>query len=204
MAFLDFVRDYLGETAPERKNQEGKMNLDSLEQEIVSGSGISWAICKSAPWPRHITMPASQPLSFLQAGCPSCRPTNSVTKHWRHIWHIQHNYTKCWHHKFHDICSLDDSHTRRRANSAGFWVNTKHIFGTTNFQIILSMLSDAYICTQWKAVLVIILCCVVVKYFFVWGWPNSPLDLGNFGKQQFFYHWQISSFSCWGLWFSWL
>jgi len=26
-----------------------KTNLDLLEQEIVSGSGICWAICKSAP-----------------------------------------------------------------------------------------------------------------------------------------------------------
>jgi len=30
-------------------HQKGKTNLDLLEQEIVSGSGISWAICKSAP-----------------------------------------------------------------------------------------------------------------------------------------------------------
>ena len=29
--------------------QEGETNLDLLEQEILSGSGISWAICKSAP-----------------------------------------------------------------------------------------------------------------------------------------------------------
>jgi len=34
------------------KNQEGKTNLDLLEQEIVSGSGICWAICKSARHPR--------------------------------------------------------------------------------------------------------------------------------------------------------
>ena len=34
------------------KNQEGKTNLDILEQEIVSDSGICWAICKSAPHPR--------------------------------------------------------------------------------------------------------------------------------------------------------
>ena len=39
--------------------QIGKTNLDLLEQEIVSGSGISWAICKSAPHPGEITMPAS-------------------------------------------------------------------------------------------------------------------------------------------------
>jgi len=42
-----------------RKNQEGKTNLNLLEQEIVSGSGIGRAICNSAPWPRHITMPAT-------------------------------------------------------------------------------------------------------------------------------------------------
>jgi len=44
----------------------------------VSGSGISWAICKSAPRSRQITTPAPHHLVFLQAGCPSCRPTNSV------------------------------------------------------------------------------------------------------------------------------
>jgi len=30
-----------------RVNQKGKTNLDLLEQEIVSGSGISWAICNA-------------------------------------------------------------------------------------------------------------------------------------------------------------
>jgi len=33
--------------------QKGKTNLDLLEQETVSGSGVSWAICKSAPHQRH-------------------------------------------------------------------------------------------------------------------------------------------------------
>ena len=36
-------------------------------------SGISWAICKSAPRSRQITMPASHHSVFLQARCPSCR-----------------------------------------------------------------------------------------------------------------------------------
>ena len=49
-----------------------------LKQETVSGSGISWAIRKSAPRSRQITMPAPHHSVFLQAGCPSCRPTNSV------------------------------------------------------------------------------------------------------------------------------
>ena len=44
----------------------------------MSGSGISWAICKSAPRSRHVTTPALHHSVFLQAGCPSCRPTNSV------------------------------------------------------------------------------------------------------------------------------
>ena len=58
------------------KTREVKTNLNLLEQEIVSGSGICWAICKSAPHPR---LPRQHPTTqFLQAGCPSCHPTNSV------------------------------------------------------------------------------------------------------------------------------
>ena len=41
MSLLDFVRDYRVS-----QHQEGKTNLDLLEQETVSGIGISWAICK--------------------------------------------------------------------------------------------------------------------------------------------------------------
>ena len=46
-----------------------------LKQMRVSGSGINWAICKSANCSRQTTLHHSV---FLQAGCPSCRPTNSV------------------------------------------------------------------------------------------------------------------------------
>jgi len=53
-----FFQDNLGKLAPEKQNHSGKTNLDLLEQEIMSGSGISWAICKSAPRFRQITMPA--------------------------------------------------------------------------------------------------------------------------------------------------
>ena len=38
-----FVQDYLGEPVQERYNPEGKTNLDLLEQETVSGKGISLA-----------------------------------------------------------------------------------------------------------------------------------------------------------------
>ena len=49
-----------------------------LKQETVSGSEIRWAVCKSAPCSRQITTPAPRRSVFLQAGCPSCCPTNSV------------------------------------------------------------------------------------------------------------------------------
>ena len=70
----------MGKLALEKQNHSGKTNLDLLEQEIVSGNSISWAICKSALRFRQIAMPApcTAPLSFLQGGCPSCRRTNSV------------------------------------------------------------------------------------------------------------------------------
>jgi len=72
------------------KNQEGKTDLDLLEQEMVSGSGISWAICKYAPHPRQITTqhPTTQ---FLQAGCPFCHPTNSIkalNSLWITVWYF--------------------------------------------------------------------------------------------------------------------
>ena len=50
-----------------------------LKQETVSDSGISCAMCKSAPRSRQITTPAPHHSKvFLQAWCPSCRPTNSI------------------------------------------------------------------------------------------------------------------------------
>ena len=53
-----------------------------LKQKIVSGSGISWAICKSAPRSRQITMPAPhRSLFYRPDALPATQPTAS--KHWR-------------------------------------------------------------------------------------------------------------------------
>ena len=53
-----------------------------LEQETVSGSGISWAICKSAPRSRQITMPAPHhSVCYRPDALPAAQPT--VSKHWR-------------------------------------------------------------------------------------------------------------------------
>jgi len=59
--------------------QKGKTNLDFTE---ARGSEWQWhqlghmQVCTSLQIDNHASIP---PLSFLQAGCLSCRPTNSVT-----------------------------------------------------------------------------------------------------------------------------
>ena len=53
-----------------------------LKQETVSGSDISWAICKSAPRSRQITMPAPHRSVFYRPDAlPAAQPT--VSKYWR-------------------------------------------------------------------------------------------------------------------------
>ena len=53
-----------------------------LKQETVSGSGISWAICKSAPCSRQITTPAPDYSVFYRLDAlPAAQPTAS--KPWR-------------------------------------------------------------------------------------------------------------------------
>jgi len=55
-----------------------KTNLDFLEQETVSNSGISWTICKSAPLPRQKTMPAPyHSLFYRPDALPAAQPTAS-------------------------------------------------------------------------------------------------------------------------------
>ena len=68
----------LSGTARVSRYQKGKQIWILLMQETVNGNGISWAICKSASCSRQITTPAPHHSVFLQARCPSCRPTNSV------------------------------------------------------------------------------------------------------------------------------
>jgi len=56
--------------------QKGKPIWILLKQEIVSGNGISWAIGKSAPCSRQITMPAPQYSVFYRPDAiPATQPT---------------------------------------------------------------------------------------------------------------------------------
>ena len=64
-----------------------------LEQETVSGSGISWAICKSASRSRQITMPAPHYSSFFTGWMPflppnqQCQSTEGIP-----LWNVLNNY----------------------------------------------------------------------------------------------------------------
>ena len=68
----------LSGTTKVSRYQKGKSNLDFTE---ARGSEWQWhqlghmQVCTSLQTDNHASTP---PLSFLQAGCPSCRPTNSV------------------------------------------------------------------------------------------------------------------------------
>ena len=53
--------------------QKGKPIWILLKQETVSGSGISWAICKSAPHSKQITTPATH-RSFFTGQMPFLPP----------------------------------------------------------------------------------------------------------------------------------
>jgi len=57
----------------------------------MMGFGVQWhqldhmqTICTSLQTDNHASTP---PISFLQAGCPSCRPTNSINTLKAHILH---------------------------------------------------------------------------------------------------------------------
>ena len=60
-----------------------------LKQETVSGSGISCAICKSAPCSRQITTPAPHHSVFYRPDAlPAAQPT--ATNHWRQLQYNKH------------------------------------------------------------------------------------------------------------------
>jgi len=67
----------------------------------VSGSGISWDICKSAPHSRQINTPAPHHSIFYRPDAlPAAQPTAS--KHWRQNNHYANVPNSIWH-----ICNDD-------------------------------------------------------------------------------------------------
>ena len=68
----------LSRTTQVSRYQKGKPIWILLKQETVSGSGISWAVCKSAPHSRQITTPAPHHSVFYRPDAlPAAQPTAS-------------------------------------------------------------------------------------------------------------------------------
>jgi len=66
-----------------------------LKQETLSGSGISWAICKSASRSRQTTTPGPHHSVFYKPDAlPAAQPT--VSKHWRHYVAYCKRVVKVW------------------------------------------------------------------------------------------------------------
>ena len=76
------------------KTRKVKTNLDLLEQEIVSGSGICWDICKSAPHPRQLRQhPTTQCFTGRMPFLPPNQQHQSTATH----THTTHNrFTALW------------------------------------------------------------------------------------------------------------
>ena len=81
---LHLFNGLLSRTTEVSRYQKGKPIWILLKQETVSGSGISWAVCKSAPCSRQITTPTPHHSVFYRPDAlPATKPTAS--KHWRHL-----------------------------------------------------------------------------------------------------------------------
>jgi len=58
--------------------QKGKTNLDFTEGRDSESSGISWAVCKSAPCSGQVTMPTPTTQFFYRLNAiPATQPTAS-------------------------------------------------------------------------------------------------------------------------------
>ena len=78
-----------------------------LKQETMSGSGISWARCKSAPSPRQTTTPAPHHSIFYRPDALlATKPTAS--KHWRQslIYYLTTQWFtwQCWRNRTGTVC----------------------------------------------------------------------------------------------------
>ena len=86
----------------------------------MSGSGISWAICKSAPHSRQITTPAPHHSVFYRPDAlPAAQPTAS--KHWRHFC-----ICICTFISRHIICRLAEWSNEVTSNVCHLWLLWSH------------------------------------------------------------------------------
>jgi len=126
----------------------------------VSDSGISWAICKSAPRSRQVTMPAPHHSVFYR---PDALPAaqRTASKHWRHIIYPVYCY--------YDIQNEQNPHWNlgffqsvpHQQNLGLYWqfpvlsVCLSTVFSVANFQnfIIRDFMVDFPASMMWKCLL---------------------------------------------------
>jgi len=100
-------------TTQVNRYQKGKPIWILLNQETVSGSGISWAICKSTPCSRQTTTPAPHHSVFYRPDAlPATQPT--VSKHWKHM-NIKVS-------KFDTLHSRNFIQTKTAQQSNNYWI----------------------------------------------------------------------------------
>ena len=120
-----------------------------LKQETVSGSGIRWAICKSAHRSRQITMPATHHSVFYRRDAlPAAQPTVSKhcqstnTKCNQNQMRVPHHHTDC-HWQSVPKAVLNTSDHWRRTTKACVWLATydKSVTAQTKLNSIFVMQS---------------------------------------------------------------
>ena len=110
--------------------RKGKPIWILLKQETVSGSGISWAICKSVPRCRQITKPAPyhSKVFYRPDALPAAQPT--VSKHWRQ----EHTHSITSYQLF--LSNSDARRTELDSSLLVWFVNRRRIFKTSEIWII--------------------------------------------------------------------
>ena len=96
-----------------------------LKQETVGGSGTSWAICKSSPRSRQITMPAPHHSDFYRPDAlPAAQPTAS--KHWRELLRLLNLFASkvnewCLHRMAPEVIACETTTEEPYTCSADIW-----------------------------------------------------------------------------------
>ena len=150
----------LSRTTQVSRYQKGKTNLDFAE---ARASEWQWhqldhmQVCTLFQTDNHASTP---PLSFLQAGCPSCRPTNSVkalkvTNCW--IFVERDRYARLCSDDHIDVINAWNVYLKFLINAFVifvnvYYVNKRHMKCRKLFEAVnnISGVNSAYCCTDWN------------------------------------------------------
>ena len=142
-----------------------------LKQETVSGSGISWAICKSASRSKQITMPVPHhSVFYMPDALPAAQPTAS--KHWR-LFSIFDNNAEILsisETKFHNSSILVSLHLTFSSLNSVPSVLWHHLLGNKTISLLQSFLNFAL--HTWP----------ILEWLPENGWLNTRRECNHLGK----------------------